>query len=93
MGTAVTREHTFAARLAELRRAAGLSKYELGKRSGVTAQAIGKLEAGAKPSWESVRRLARALGVSVAEFDVGPLTLPDQRERAARHGRGKGSEQ
>jgi transcriptional regulator with XRE-family HTH domain len=61
---------SFARRLRELREAAGLSQYELAKQSGVSKQALSKLERGERqPSWETVRKLARALNVSVAAFD------------------------
>jgi transcriptional regulator with XRE-family HTH domain len=61
---------SFAQRLRELREAAGLSQYELARRSGVSKQALSKLEKGERqPSWETVRKLARALDVSVAAFD------------------------
>ena len=60
----------FSRRLRELRRAAGLTQAELVKRSGVSKQAVSNLELGNRePTWETVRRLARALGVSVVAFD------------------------
>ncbi len=64
------RAKPFARRLKELREKAGLSQAELVQRSGVSKQAVSNLELGnRKPTWETVRRLARALGVSVAAFD------------------------
>ena len=80
------REESFAGRLKDLRRAAGLSKYRLAILTGLSDQAIGKLEAGSAPSWDTVRRLAHALGVSVTAFEVGPPPAPDE---AARRGKGK----
>src|SRR5262245_42475891 len=63
---------TFADRLKDLRETAGISQYELAKRSGLSRQALSNLELGNRePTWETVRTLARALGVSVAEFDSG----------------------
>jgi transcriptional regulator with XRE-family HTH domain len=60
----------FHRRLAALRRAAGISQYELAKRSGVSKQSLSTLEKGKHvPSWETVRAIARGLGVSVADFD------------------------
>lgn len=60
---------TFAARLRALRTAAGISAYELAKRSTVSKQMISQIETGqAVPGWEIVCKLADALGVSVAEF-------------------------
>ena len=71
----------FGTRLTELREAAGLSQYALAKKSGVTAQAISKLEQGERdPSWSTVVKLARALGIGVEKFDVKddepPATKP-----------------
>ncbi len=67
------KEVTFARRLAELREEAGISQYELAKRSGVSKQALSRLELGERePSWQTVRKIAHALGVSVAEFDTDP---------------------
>lgn len=73
-------DSTFGERLKELREAAGLSQYALAKKSGVTGQAISKLEKGeSEPSWLTVRKLARALGVTVSDFDVGDL--PGEEEK------------
>jgi transcriptional regulator with XRE-family HTH domain len=71
------KQETFAGRLMQLRKGASLSKYELAKRTGLSAQAISKLESGAAPSWDTVRRLAYALYVSVNVFEVGPVLVPD----------------
>jgi transcriptional regulator with XRE-family HTH domain len=61
----------FAERLKQLREAAGLSQYALAQKAKISKQAINQLEKGvSEPGWETVRKLARALGVSVAEFDV-----------------------
>jgi transcriptional regulator with XRE-family HTH domain len=65
---------TFGERLKVLRVAAALSQYALAKKAGVSKQAVSLLERGeSEPSWITVRKLARALGVSVSEFDVGEL--------------------
>ena len=75
----------FARRLQQLREVAGISQYELAKRSGVSKQAVSNLELGNRePSWETVRRLARALGVSVAAFDDPDedLDLPPPKRRS-----------
>lgn len=64
-----TKPPTFATRLRALREHAGISAYELAKRSGVSAPMIRNIEAGTNlPGWEVVCKLADALGVSVAEF-------------------------
>ena len=63
---------SFAARLKELREAAGLSQYALAKKSTLTKQAISILEKGdTDPSWETILKLARALEVTVDRFDTG----------------------
>lgn len=63
------RKPYFSRRLVELRKAAGLSAYALAKAAGVSKQAVAKLEKGeSAPSLETAARLARALGVSVADF-------------------------
>lgn len=68
-----TKPATFAARLRQLRTAAGLSQYALARRSGLSKQALSRLEAGLRPdpAWSSVQALADALGVPVAEFRCG----------------------
>jgi transcriptional regulator with XRE-family HTH domain len=63
----------FVRRLRQLRKAAGLSQYELARRSGLTRQAISNLEKGNRaPTWETVCLLAKGLGVSVAAFEETP---------------------
>jgi transcriptional regulator with XRE-family HTH domain len=63
-------ETQFGNRLAELRKAAGLSQPALAKKSRVPLGSLRDLEQGRRtPSWTRVQELARALGVSVAEFD------------------------
>jgi DNA-binding XRE family transcriptional regulator len=67
----VDAEPTFAERLRVLRLRVGISQYELAKRSGVSGQAISRIEKGERePGWSTVRKLARALGVPVGAFDV-----------------------
>ena len=75
---AENRSNTFAAKLAEQREAAGLSQYALARKSGLTKQAVSRLELGTRsPSWETVQLLARALGVSCEEFTDPGLALPE----------------
>lgn len=63
------RTASFARRLQELRKAAGLTQQELARRSGVTRQALSRLEAGERqPTWDAVCQLARALHLNVAAF-------------------------
>ena len=71
----VADEPTFAERLKALREAAGMNQAALAKASGVSFQAISKFERGDRePSWGIVRKLARALSVSLGDFDdAAPL--------------------
>jgi transcriptional regulator with XRE-family HTH domain len=75
---------TFAKLLKGLLKERDLTTYALAKRSGLTRQAVGYLLAGDRePSWSTVRRLARVLGVTVLAFDVGePEGLPSADEGA-----------
>jgi transcriptional regulator with XRE-family HTH domain len=60
---------TFAARLQSLRLKAGLSVYALAQQSGLSRQTLSQLESGrSQPSWETVRKLAAALGVETDAF-------------------------
>lgn len=73
---------TFARRLEALRKQAGITQYELARRAGLSKQAMSQLERGERdPAWETVRKLARALEVSIAEFDDTdePGVLPEPR--------------
>lgn len=75
----------FSERLKELREAAGLSQSALAKATGVSRQAVNMLERGEnEPSWETVRKLARALGVTTDAFDVrDDDTLPPPPKKPA----------
>ena len=77
-------------RLRSLREAAGMDQIRLGALSGLTHEAVSKLEGGRNaPSAESVRKLARALNVAPEVFvgheSVG-LTVLTVNEAAARLG-------
>jgi transcriptional regulator with XRE-family HTH domain len=64
---------TFAARLRVLRDGAKMTQFELADRTGLNRQAIAKLETGrTHPTWDwdTVQRLARALGVDCRAFMV-----------------------
>jgi transcriptional regulator with XRE-family HTH domain len=55
--------------LRELRKQAGLTQEELAKRSGVPLPTLRGHEQGQRtPSWASVAKLAKALGVSMDAF-------------------------
>lgn len=61
----------FTIRLKALREKAGLTQAQLAQKAGLSPQAIAALEQGTRaPTWETVRRLAMALGVGEQEFKV-----------------------
>jgi transcriptional regulator with XRE-family HTH domain len=67
----------FAHCLRSLRQKAGISQYQLAKQSGVSKQMLSRLELGTRqPSWETVQRLANALGVDCRSFVDPDLTMP-----------------
>ena len=77
----------FAERLRTIREEAGISQYRLAKLSGISKQSLSRLELGeTQPSWETVQRLATALGVDCRQFEDPSIALP---ERAASRGRGR----
>ncbi len=62
----------FTIRLKALREKAGLTQAQLAQKAGLSPQAIAALEQGTRgPTWETVRRLAMALGVGEQDFKVG----------------------
>lgn len=66
----------FSKKLCELREQRGLSQYALAKLSGLSKQALSKLELGNRePTWQTVQLLALALGVDPAAF-VDPSIKP-----------------
>ena|ERR1017187_8075112 len=71
----------FNARLRELREAAGLSQAELAERAGLSKGGIADLEQDRnRPTWDSVQKLAAALGVSCEAFNE-PAESDEKRER------------
>lgn len=55
--------------LARLRDERGLSQEQLAHAAGLTGSAYNRIEAGkSSPGWATVRRLAEALGVSLADL-------------------------
>ena len=68
---------TFADRLRFLREREGISPYRLAQLSGISKQALYRLEAGdTQPAWETVQRLAKALGVDYQELADPNLEIP-----------------
>jgi transcriptional regulator with XRE-family HTH domain len=69
---------TFAAKVARVREQAGITSYRLAQLSGLSKQTLSQLEAGtSQPSWETVQRLALALGVSTEVFRDSGLRLEE----------------
>jgi transcriptional regulator with XRE-family HTH domain len=63
----------FGLRLKELREVAGLTQPGLAEKAGMSKGGIADLEQGVnQPSWDSVRKLAAALGVTTEAFNVAP---------------------
>lgn len=92
--TAVASRSTFAKRLKALREAAGVSQYKLAELSGLSKQALSQLEKGDRePSWETVQKLARGLGVTVlafvAEEEPPPTSTPTPPAPRPRRGKKK----
>lgn len=73
---------TFATRLRELRKHAGLTQLQLANSSGVPLGSIRNYEQGQRePYWDVAFRLAAAMGVSAQSFaDCVPLNPPKQEE-------------
>lgn len=86
-------------RLIELRKAAGLSQYELARRLKIGRSALGNYEMGERePDFETTKRLATFFGVSVdsllgrADQENGPsdVSLPDDWRRMVALAQGEG---
>lgn len=74
-------------KIAAAREAKGLSPYEVSQRTGLTAEAIRRLERGeTAPTWKTVQKIARVLGVSLDSLRDDVLEMP---EAKARRGRGR----
>jgi transcriptional regulator with XRE-family HTH domain len=72
----------FAARLKELRIAAGLTQQELAQRIGMSLRQVSRLETGENvPTWPTILSLASALGVTCQEFQQAPATLAEAPRR------------
>jgi transcriptional regulator with XRE-family HTH domain len=68
----VAEKQSFGERLKELREKAKLSKTQLAQKAKLSKQAISQLEkpGGGDPSWDTVKKLAHALGIPIDEFDT-----------------------
>ena len=77
----------FAERLKALRAEAGLSQSVLADRAGIAVTTLRQFEYGLRePSYGSLVKLARGLGVSLAAFDGAPLEPPARAPRRKRKG-------
>lgn len=74
----------FGVRLEQLREDVGMSQTALAKRAGTSQSAISEMERGnRKPSFNMLRKLARALGVSLPHLLGGEVEgLESEEERA-----------
>jgi len=60
----------FRTKLREARKNAKLTQVQLAKRSGMTSKHISELERGVKkPSFAAAQALAKALGITIADFN------------------------
>ena len=74
--TAKQQRQLFGSRLRALRKSAGLKQQQLAERSGFTASVIARYEAGGSlPRPQAMKKLAAALGVSVADLDGSNFDL------------------
>jgi transcriptional regulator with XRE-family HTH domain len=82
----------FGYRLRTLREAAGLTQEGLARRADLSHSGVSKLEtAGIDPSWSTVIRLAKALGVNASAFeDEADSEGADDGKPAAKPRRKKG---
>ena len=71
-------------RLKTLRQTAGLTQEDLARAAGFTTSVVSKIEQGLvkDPGWQTVRALAKALGVSCEAFEVD--TPPVSTETASK---------
>ncbi len=82
---------SFGDALRKYRSLAGLSQEELGARIGRHRTQVNRLENGASaPTWATVQRLAKALGVDCTAFGDGALPATPPKGTASRAGKKKG---
>jgi transcriptional regulator with XRE-family HTH domain len=80
-------EQTFGQRLKQLREEAGLTQPQLAERAGMNRFGVAKLEQGQRePSWDTVQRLAKALGVGCSAFE-GTVSAEDEPAPPSKRGR------
>jgi transcriptional regulator with XRE-family HTH domain len=66
--------------LAAAREAAGLTQYAVAKRAGLSPQALAAIETGRKPSFDAVRKVCAALGLTIQEVSdqLPPVELGEE---------------
>jgi transcriptional regulator with XRE-family HTH domain len=80
---------SFARRLRELREVAGLTQTQLALKAGMHRQGIAKLETGVRePTWDTVQKLARALGVDCTAFQTDGAGQTEAAPAKKRKGKG-----
>ena len=72
-------------RVRELRLARGWSQAQLAELSGLSIRTVQRVEQGAHPGLDSLRRLAAVLGVDVAELQPADESAPISFAAAVRH--------
>jgi transcriptional regulator with XRE-family HTH domain len=72
----------FHERLKALRDAAGLSQEALARAAGISTSAVTKLEqAGKEPSWDTAKKLAKALGATLDDLAVEEPAAPKDKKK------------
>jgi len=75
----------FQTRLREARKKAKLTQSQLAKLAGMTSKHISELERGVKnPSFAAAQALAKALGITVADFNGLSTRAPSKKAKGRR---------
>ena len=76
---------TFGAKLLRIRTEREMTRYALAKKCGLSQAGLSKLESGERqPAWDTVQKIALALGVGCSEFVDPSLALPEEQEAKPR---------
>jgi transcriptional regulator with XRE-family HTH domain len=71
----------FGEKLLRLRTEQGLTRYALAKKCGLSQAGLLKLENGERqPAWDTVQKIALALGVECTAFTDSSIQLPEEQE-------------
>jgi len=75
----------FRTKLREARKKARFTQVQLAKRSGMTSKHVSELERGVKnPSFAAAQALAKALGITVADFNGPSTRAPSKKAKGRR---------